>query len=320
MLISLPLEVFPIICSHIDDYRVLGHVSKSLRGKIHKNRRQIADSFQIVRWIDSLEDSKKPYGNPITEFWFLPKRVSWPRSPHTTRFVEVTEGGEVWNCSFLVDPFRGVEVIARNHRMADRSWRTCHQVHVRKWITTLHMLQAEALKAWSAWLHAGLSLQFQYTLKPQCTPAAVSADTRIFRNEVIEPEVLAWLSERRVWVTDERGLFMMYPNDDGTSWAFVRELDKTCRVCGVLSFGRATMDLLYYYNRRSFTLWASIVNSPGAGVKYDWAITGRREGMAQTIANLDWLQNMDKDAWNGVEWAVEIHSNLPPSESPLYKP
>ena len=52
---------------------------------------------------------------------------------------------------------------------------------------------------------------------------------------------------------------------------------------------------------------------------YKWAITGWREGMAQTTANLDWLQNMDKRAWNGLEWAVEIHTNLS-SESRPYTP
>ena len=46
----------------------------------------------------------------------MPKPVSWSRAPHTPRFVEnlleITEHCKVWNCSFLVDPFRWVEAIA----------------------------------------------------------------------------------------------------------------------------------------------------------------------------------------------------------------
>ena len=303
---DLPSEVMLCICSNIKDYRVilrLGAVSKSLLEATCDSRAQIVNSQKMVDWIDSLEYTARTYGNGRS---FLPKHVEWAPSPHT-RFAEITEHANRWKCSLLVDPMHGIEIIARNHRLDSNPYRDYHQVYVRKWIRTLEELRKEVLPSFSEWLRdGGLSLQFQNSLIAESTEEAVSADTRIFRNDVIEPVVLAWLTERRVSVNDAHGRFMTYPNDDGTSWAFVRKFEGRGRVNGVLYFskdgGAPVMDLLYYYNKRT------VFHMQHHRMEFNAAITGRRKGMAQTTANLDWLQNMDKRAWNRSEWAVEIHS------------
>ena len=116
--------MFPNRCSKVDDYRavlLLGHVSKNLSGcgnvagkRLTKTDSKSRNRSKLCTGLLRLWIYRNCTG--ISEFLYLPKPVSWSRAPHTPRFVEnlleITEHCKVWNCSFLVDPFRWVEAIA----------------------------------------------------------------------------------------------------------------------------------------------------------------------------------------------------------------
>ena len=197
-----------------------------------------------------------------------------------------------WKCSTLVNPLRGVELIARRARMEEADGFKFYEFGVRKWITSLEFLKDEVLGRWPCWLMSGLSVRFDVCLRRR------EEDWRVLNHRgLIESAALAWLLARKIAVRDAYVRFMTRPNDDGTNWAFVREFADGKAVSGVLVFREhKAMDLLYYYNR------ALLPDN------HNWAITGRREAMPQTVAHLKWLQDMSERTWKGVEWAVEIHA------------
>ena len=283
--------IMRLVCEQIDNYRTVlrfSLVSKDMREAAREALGQIARSFEMVRWLSSVQPAGYFLPNPYFHFSLHP--VSWPRSPHVW-FAYIEYGSDTaWKCSILVNPLRGVELIARRARMEETDGFKFYEFSMRKWITSLEFLREAVLRRWPSWLMSGLSVRFDVCFREE--------DRRVLNHRgLIEPAVLAWLSARRSAVRDVYGRFMTRPNDDGTSWAFIREFEDGRAVSGVLVFKEhKAMDLLYYYNR------ALLPDD------HNWAITGRREAMPQTVAHLKWLQDMSERTWKGVEWAVEIHA------------